>query len=309
VRCGAVKWGLGLEMRTSAGISRGVLDLPMPKAVRGLVGLVGCLNFLYPLKITKVPEGVMIAANEAQTAGRRYAQIGVQLLSWLQFLNNVLLIPMFTIMVLETSTGTALAQLDFGIPNLIFCILFFVEWLTGLLLATDRRRFLRNGHNLVDLISSIPLGYFLQGFRALRVLRILRVLKLAFRARRLRGKGSRLVRVAGVVAATAFAGALALRIVEPGATEGFFDAMWWSIVTLSTVGYGDITPSTVEGRLVGIALIGVGVGVFGYMAGFMASVFDDPEEDELLASVQRIEFQLMELTRRLDGTTTTTPAS
>ncbi len=51
------------------------------------------------------------------------------------------------------------------------------------------------------------------------------------------------------------------------------DAMWWAIVTMSTVGYGDQSPVTHNGRLIGILVILVGVGLFGVITGFMANAF------------------------------------
>ncbi|MFT7670543.1 MAG: voltage-gated potassium channel [Planctomycetota bacterium] len=125
--------------------------------------------------------------------------------------------------------------------------------------------------------------------RIARAIRILRVIRLLLRARRFRGKGVKLLRVIGVVGATVFAGALGLMVVEPETVSDLDDALWWSIITISTVGYGDFTPVTGAGRVVASVLVLSGIGVFGFVAGFMASLMDDPEEDAILAAVQRIE--------------------
>ncbi|WP_300154991.1 potassium channel family protein [Solidesulfovibrio sp.] len=56
------------------------------------------------------------------------------------------------------------------------------------------------------------------------------------------------------------------------ADKSFFDALWWAMVTLSTVGYGDIVPTTVAGRLVAMAIMATGVGVMATLTGSLASV-------------------------------------
>jgi voltage-gated potassium channel len=101
-----------------------------------------------------------------------------------------------------------------------------------------------------------------------------------------------LLRVFGVVGATVFAGGLALRIVEPQTITGLGDALWWSMITVSTVGYGDVVPVTTLGRSVAGVLVFVGIGVFGYVAGFMTSLMEDPEEDEMRMTLARIEAHL-----------------
>jgi len=222
--------------------------------------------------------------------------------SGFSYLNDVLLIPMFTIIILETSQNMQGAQtlLLFEVSNIGFCITFFIEWLLGWAMASSTRSYLFNFNNILNLISCIPFGYAFQSVRMFRVLRVVRVFRLAIRARRYRGRGERLLKVLSLVGSTVLAGALALRIVEPETTEHFTHALWWSIVTVSTVGYGDITPATDAGRVVATVLIIFGVGVVGYIAGFMASVLDVDEEEARMASLERIEENMLRIMEHLE---------
>jgi voltage-gated potassium channel len=79
-------------------------------------------------------------------------------------------------------------------------------------------------------------------------------------------------------------GSLAAYAAEHPANPGFAtigDALWWGIVTLTTVGYGDIVPKTQAGRFAGIAIMFTGVAVLGVLAGSLAAMFhlDEPADD------------------------------
>ncbi len=215
-----------------------------------------------------------------------------RLYRYIGFLNDVLLIPLFTMLVLEfTSFGVGQARL-FGIANLGFCASFLVEWVLGLCLSENRWHYLRRPDKVVDLVASIPFGHVFQGLRAVRCLRLARVLRLMIRSKRYRGKGARIMRMLTLVTGTVFAGALALTYVEPTAVGGLFDAVWWSLVTVSTVGYGDILPVTGPGRVVASVLIIFGIGVFGYVAGMAATILDDDEDEAMEERLSRIEAKL-----------------
>lgn len=211
----------------------------------------------------------------------------------LSYVNNLLLIPMFTVLVLETMAGTPQEHLIvFRSANLWFCGFFFAEWCLGLVATDNRRGYLLSPEKILDLFSSIPLGVLFEGLRVARLVRIVRLVRMMLRARRFRGKGAKLLRVFGVVGATVFAGGLGLRIVEPQTIAGLGDALWWSMITVSTVGYGDVVPVTTLGRSVAGVLVFVGIGVFGYVAGFMTSLMEDPDEDEMRMALARIEAHL-----------------
>ena len=209
-----------------------------------------------------------------------------RLYRWNGFINDVLLIPMFTTIILETSLSedspfnALLAHSNVG-----FCAIFFTEWLLGLLLETNRAAYLRSPWKRL---------------RIFRLARLIRVLRVVIRARRYRGQGEKLLRVGSIVGVTIFAGALALHTINPEAVDyNFGTALWWSLVTVSTVGYGDYSPTSGAGRLIASVLILFGMGVAGYLAGFMASVLADSEEEDIYDICVRIDAKLDRIAEKL----------
>ena len=209
--------------------------------------------------------------------------------------NDILLIPMFASIIMEiTHSGFQFSSAS----NIFFCALFFTEWLLGLILAKSTREYAFNFTRILDLLSTIPIGQYFQGFRLFRLTRLIKLVRVVLRAKRYNGPGKSLVRVLSVVGATTFAGAYTIMIVEGSSGSenvsilSFGDALWWSLVTISTVGYGDLYPVTTGGRIVAVFLIVAGVGVCGYIAGFMANLMSEGDDSEEIDRLIRVEKKL-----------------
>ena len=80
-----------------------------------------------------------------------------------------------------------------------------------------------------------------------------------------------LFRLMGVIVVLVLGGAFGSTYFQEG--QSFPDALWWAIVTLTTVGYGDISPSSLGGRLIGVVLMFFGIGVLGLFTATIAGVF------------------------------------
>ena len=112
-------------------------------------------------------------------------------------------------------------------------------------------------------------------------------------------------RVVGVgVLVVMIAGSVGIWMVErrsDGPIESFADALWWSMATVTTVGYGDMYPVTPEGRGIATFLMLAGIAIFGVVAANLASLFiRQPEQDdheELLDRLDKLSAQIAELTR------------
>jgi voltage-gated potassium channel len=141
----------------------------------------------------------------------------------------------------------------------------------------------------IDLISSIPAVDFLRWGRLVRVVRVVRIVRVLRAFRSARHLTAALFRhrtrsLALTTLLTAFilvtfsATALLAFEVEPDSNISTpFDALWWAITTMTTVGYGDKYPVTVEGKIVAMILMIAGVGLFGVLTGLFARLFVGPE--------------------------------
>jgi voltage-gated potassium channel len=93
-------------------------------------------------------------------------------------------------------------------------------------------------------------------------------------------------------------GAVGIYLLERGQTvDTLGDAYWWAIVTVTTVGYGDVSPKTGEGRLIAAVLMLVGIGVIGVFTATLASFFLTKNEPSEIA---RLEERLSQIEEKLD---------
>lgn len=143
-----------------------------------------------------------------------------------------------------------------------------------------RAHFLRTWIGRFDLVVVILTApWFLvlpEQVKFVMLVRLARLVRVAMATGNARRLFQRLGRVALLAIAIVFIGAaVAYRAEHPVNPEfrTFGDALWWSIVTLTTVGYGDIVPVTTAGRIDGAMIMITGVGVLGALAGSMASFF------------------------------------
>ena len=153
--------------------------------------------------------------------------------------------------------------------------IFALEFGSRFLASYDRPKYLR-GH-WIDLVALVPVA---RGLRIARLLRLLRLVRAFAGVYRATSHVGRLVNHRGLgLLITAWLGVMVicsagLYIAENGVNKAVntpVDALWWGVTTLTTVGYGDVTPVTPEGRLAAAVLMLLGIGLFGAITATVTS--------------------------------------
>ena len=167
----------------------------------------------------------------------------------------------------------------------VICIIFLVDFAIRFKKANNKLVFMKWGW--IDLISSIPYIDFLRAGRVLRLIRLIRVFR-AFKATKLifehinkNKKQSALTSVALISFLMVIFSSIAILQFEKDVNSNIKtaeDAIWWSYVTITTVGYGDKFPITTEGRIIGAVLMTMGVGIFGTFTALVSSWFIEKKD-------------------------------
>lgn len=175
----------------------------------------------------------------------------------------------------------------YTIDNIIL-IYFIIEYLIRLNFSKNKIDFIKN--NKLDLIAILPFNALFKVFRILKILRVVKVfkiIKLVALFRRFTKRANKFLHTNGFInllymsIALIFLGAILIYIVEKNITINTFeDALWWSFVTTTTVGYGDLSPQTTAGRIIASSLMIVGIGVIGAFTGTIATFFIRVDETE-----------------------------
>ncbi|GAA2141727.1 potassium channel family protein [Arthrobacter humicola] len=187
----------------------------------------------------------------------------------------------YSVQVIANLNDTQSASLDVVIG--ITWIAFVADYIMMLLLARSRLRwFFTNIHELA--ILALPM------LRPLRLLRLVTLIRVLHRTAGNALRGRIVTYVLSAAVLLTYCGALAVLDAEenaPGANiVMFWDALWWALTTITTVGYGDHYPITATGRVVAGALMISGIGVLGVVTASVASWLVEHVSAEAAAAIE-----------------------
>ncbi len=208
---------------------------------------------------------------------------------------------------LRPETRQVLIGLDF-----LICSIFMLQLSVDLIRSTNKLQFMKR--HWIDFLASLPMIEPLRYARLFSILRVILVIRSSRNVIRqlLRNKHeTTLASILLLMVILLTAGSSMMLFIEghsPSANiKDGGDAMWWALVTISTVGYGDHYPVTDGGRILAAGLIICGVGLFGMISGLVTSMITSPSKVQTTRSenkekllIELVEKQ-NEILRRLDN--------
>ena len=171
-----------------------------------------------------------------------------------------------------------------------FTAVFTAEYFFRLWAAPNRAAYFKSA--LLDLVSLIPP---VRGARLLRLLRLLRVasdLNSALATTKLRTQSKTILRIAVLWFVVVVISALGMYLAESGSNPNvtsLWDALWWAVVTITTVGYGDVSPATGEGRIAAGVLMVLGIAFFSFLTASITAALSSSSESDNHSANERLQ--------------------
>lgn len=227
----------------------------------------------------------------------------LQVVTFILSIYAVIALLLQSVVPLTPEATTLLDRIDLNI-----CIVFLVDFFVSLYKAPSKCAFLKWGW--IDLVSSVPMLDMFRVGRAVRIVRIFRILR-ALRSTKyilnyfLRNrKGTSFASIVTISLMLLIFGSIAMLQFETSADANIktpADALWWAYTTITTVGYGDKYPLSIEGRIVAAILMTIGVGLFGTFTGFVTSLFVEPEHHEEKANLEQLTLAIQSLSAQVQS--------
>ena len=184
------------------------------------------------------------------------------------------------------------AKRAFHIFEVVTVVLFTIEYVLRIATSPEKRRYIFSFHGIIDLVVILPFylslgfgffaGFDLRAARAFRLFRIFRILKIARYNRAMSRFGKAISEAKEEVMIFLFAAIMLLYLsavgiyyfeheAQPDDFGSIIHSLWWALITLTTVGYGDAFPVTMGGKLFTFVILICGLGVVAIPAGIVSS--------------------------------------
>ena len=217
--------------------------------------------------------------------------INLKYFLWYYCFNGLIIIDMILITIAMIFQIPANIATDIQFFDFIVCLILLGEYALNLYLSSPKKDFILDKFNILGLIASIPFDVILPaiipGISVLRYLRLLKLIRIFLLSSRLifikdLFEKTGLHKILGGIFLTITLFTILLNLFGP--SYNGFDDFYYVVVTLTTVGYGDVVPKTYNEKVLAIILILIGIFVFSTITASMSSfltdrILDNDEED------------------------------
>jgi len=203
------------------------------------------------------------------------------------FIGALSVLSIVNLILLLAVEGQNLRRVLF-VMDAVLSAIFLGDFIFRLRSAPNKAEYFFKRFGWADLLASLPFEHA-KVFRIFRIIRVVRLMRADGWAKtkqtlaRDRAENALLTLILLGLLVLEFGSLWILHVEElvKGANiTTASDALWYVIVTISTVGYGDRYPVTTEGRIIGVIIIIVGVGIFGTFTGYLANAFLTPRREK-----------------------------
>ncbi len=209
--------------------------------------------------------------------------------------SSIAVFASITIMALGTFDLAPELKHALFVADVALSLAFVAEYLFRIATAENKRRYMTSFYGLIDLVALLPIlihaAASVRVIRLLRLLRILRLLKMGRYSNALDRYTEALKLISAE--ATLFTGVALVFIIafafviyeveheaQPDLYRNIFDAIWWAVISLTSVGYGDVYPVTTAGRLFTLAMVLIGMGIVAVPTALLASALSQVTDSE-----------------------------
>ena len=190
-------------------------------------------------------------------------------------------------------------EATFFLIDILIWVLFAVDMIVKVVISTNRVGYLKS--HWLELIAVV-----IPWFRPLRVVRLIAFAVKSYKGFTRAGKPDFLLVYA--VAMVMISSTLVTTFEQGHSTplESYTESLWWSLVTITTVGYGDMVPTSQIGRIVAVFLMFGGIGIFGAITANLASLFSNSENPNT-ELIQNLTKEIAELRSEMKNTSAQKP--
>ncbi len=215
------------------------------------------------------------------------------------------------ILVLSYLPGFDISRSPYIEIDITTLVIFSFDYFGRLFLAKNKMAFFR--HNIVDLLAILPFNTIFNAFRIFRVVNVIRLAKIFTLVRfigtagKLQKNAKKFLKINGFIYLIIICGIVLITAsISYSIAEGvsLSNSFWWAIVTASTVGYGDVAPTTLVGRISAVSLMIIGIGFIGTLTSTITNYFtqesnekNDDKLDKIILKLDKIEKENQKLRR------------